>query len=379
MQPTVLLSALLLAGLMGMVGQGARTVVGLKKLHDLNATQPPDQATTFLASRLVISLIIGFIAGVLAALAIGLDRLTGAAGATVEVLLGLAAAGYAGADFIEGFISKAPAIAGAPGTTGGTGPAPDGTAASTGTTGTPPAGAPPPQSDQADRLIMQTSQLSTEIASLQSVLATSAAASGWSSLSAVTQVTPELVARLFVPATPLANIRNNLPHVLAGLRSYGLADRDMLLMALATIRAETEGFAPIDEMKSKYNTDKVPFDLYEPGTPKGTKLGNTQAGDGALFKGRGFIQLTGRDNYTRIGTQIGIDLVAQPPQAHHPRIAGQILAQFLANKEDDIRAALAADDLALARKLVNGGSHGLDRFKDAYSNGLALIPEGIEI
>jgi hypothetical protein len=379
MQPTVLLSALLLAGLMGMVGQGARTVVGLKKLHDFNATQPPDQATTFLASRLVISLIIGFIAGVLAALAIGLDRLTGAAGATVEVLLGLAAAGYAGADFIEGFISKAPAITGAPGATGGTGPAPPGTAASTGTTGTPPAGAPPQQSDQADRLIMQTSQLSTEIASLQSVLAAGVATGGWSSLSAVTQVTPELVARLFVPATPLANIRTHLPHVLAGLRSYGLADRAMLLMALATIRAETEGFVPIDEMKSKYNTDKAPFDLYEPGTPKATKLGNTQAGDGALFKGRGFIQLTGRDNYTRIGTQIGVDLVAQPPQANQPRIAGQILAQFLANKEDDIRAALAADDLALARKLVNGGSHGLDRFKDAYSKGLALIPEGTEI
>ncbi|WP_066724471.1 MULTISPECIES: hypothetical protein [Hyphomicrobiales] len=375
MQPTVLLSALLLAGLMGMVGQGARTVVGLKKLHDFNATQAPDQATTFLASRLVISLIIGFIAGVLAALAVGLDKLAGPAGAAVEVLLGLAAAGYAGADFIEGFMSKAPAITGGAGTTGTASTEPPSTTTKT----EPPATGASQPSEQADRLIMQTSQLSTEIASLQSVLATSAAASGWSSLSAVTQVTPELVARLFVPATPLANIRNNLPHVLAGLRSYGLADRDMLLMALATIRAETEGFAPIDEMKSKYNTDKAPFDLYEPGTPIGKRLGNTQAGDGALFKGRGFIQLTGRDNYTRIGTQMGIDLVAQPAQANQPRIAGLILAQFLANKEDAIRAALVADDLALARKLINGGSHGLDRFKDAYAKGLALIPEGIEI
>lgn len=375
MQPTVLLSALLLAGLMGMVGQGARTVVGLKKLHDFNATQAPDQATTFLASRLVISLIIGFIAGVLAALAVGLDKLAGPAGAAVEVLLGLAAAGYAGADFIEGFMSKAPTITGGAGAAGTARTEPPSTTTKT----EPPATGAPQPSEQADRLIMQTSQLSTEIASLQSVLATSAAASGWSSFSAATQVTPELVARLFVPATPLANIRNNLPHVLAGLRSYGLADRDMLLMALATIRAETEGFAPIDEMKSKYNTDKAPFDLYEPGTPVGTKLGNTQAGDGALFKGRGFVQLTGRDNYDRIGTQIGVNLVAQPPQANQPRLAGLILAQFLANKEDAIRAALVADDLALARKLINGGSHGLDRFKDAYAKGLALIPEGIEI
>lgn len=368
MQPTVLLSALILAGLMGMVGQGARTVVGLKKLHDANATQPADQATTFLASRLVISLIIGFIAGVLAALAIGLDKLTGAAGATVEVLLGLAAAGYAGADFIEGFMSKAPAISGGAATQ-----------TSTSTTGSTSAAVAPQQTEQADRLIMQTSQLSTEIASLQSVLASNVASTSWSSFSAVTQITPELVARLFVPATPLVNIRTHLPHVLAGLRSYGLADRDMLLMALATIRAETEGFVPIDEMKSKYNSEKSPFDLYEPGTPIGKRLGNTQAGDGALFKGRGFIQLTGRDNYTRIGTQMGVDLVAQPAQANQPRIAGLILAQFLANKEDAIRAAAAADDLVLARKLVNGGSHGLDRFRDAYTKGRVAIPEGIGI
>ncbi|MBA4335684.1 MAG: hypothetical protein C0420_12540, partial [Methylobacterium sp.] len=298
----------------------------------------------------------------------GLDKLTGAAGATVEVLLGLAAAGYAGADFIEGFMSKAPAITGGAAMQTSTGPM-----------GSPREAVPPQQTEQADRLIMQTSQLSTEIASLQSVLATSVASSNWSSLSAVTQITPELVARLFVPATPLANIRTHLPHVLAGLRSYGLADRDMLLMALATIRAETEGFVPIDEMKSKFNTEKTPFDLYEPGTPIGKRLGNTQAGDGALFKGRGFIQLTGRDNYTRIGTQMGVDLVAQPAQANQYRIAGLILAQFLANKEDAIRAAAAADDLVQARKLVNGGSHGLDRFRDAYTKGRVAIPEGIEI
>jgi len=182
------------------------------------------------------------------------------------------------------------------------------------------------------------------------------------------QVTPERVRRLF-PDTPTAPIRANLPFVLAGLRARGLTDRDMLLMALATIRAETEGFVPIDEGRSRFNTRNTPFDLYEPGTSAGNRIGNTQVGDGPRFKGRGYVQLTGRDNYTRIGPQVGADLVGTPALANDPTLAGLILAQFLRNKEAAVRAALAAQDLREARRLVNGGSHGFERFKDAFERG----------
>jgi putative chitinase len=359
-----LLSTLMLAGLMGLVGQGARSVIGLKKLHDARAGQAPDQQDTFMAGRMVVSLLLGFIAGVLAALALGIEKLAETGGINTAMLLGLAAAGYSGSDFIEGFMNKTPALSGGTGQPGAN-------------PGSPPASV--AESSLASQINVQTSQLQAEIASLKTFVSTGRADSGWSRLSSGTQLTPELVARLFVSATPLANIRTHLPSVLAGLRSYGLADRDMLLMALATIRAETEGFVPIDEMTSKYNTDKTPFDLYEPGTPAGKRIGNTQPGDGALFKGRGFVQLTGRYNYTEIADQTGLDLVLQPPLANDSKAAGQILAQFLMNKEDAIRAALAAGDLKQARKLVNGGSHGLDRFKDAYNKGLALIPEEVEI
>ena len=74
-------------------------------------------------------------------------------------------------------------------------------------------------------------------------------------------------------------------------------------------------------------------------------------------------------NYTRIGPQIGVDLVAAPEMANDPTTAGLILAQFLKNVETKVRAALADGNLRLARKLVNGGSHGLDRFEDAFERG----------
>ena len=153
--------------------------------------------------------------------------------------------------------------------------------------------------------------------------------------------------------------------MLAGLRWADIADRDMTLMALATIRAETEGFVPISEGKSRWNTKVRPFDRYE----GRQNLGNTQPGDGAKFKGRGYIQLTGRSNYTRIGGQIGLALDHRPELANATAIAGIILAQFLKNHEKGIRGALERGDLAKARRLVNGGRHGLNRFTDAYRRG----------
>ena len=190
-------------------------------------------------------------------------------------------------------------------------------------------------------------------------------------------VTPAIVKSIFPSGTKLSNITANLPFVLAGLRARQLGDRAMVLMALATIRAETEGFVPIDEGKSQFNTSPggSPFDLYDAGTSKGHDLGNTQPGDGPRFKGRGFIQLTGRDNYRRISTQISVNLIAQPSSANDPATAGLILAQFLKNAEAAIRQALANDNLLKARKLVNGGSHGFDRFKDTFDKGMAVLPQ----
>ncbi|MFN9156095.1 MAG: peptidoglycan-binding protein, partial [bacterium] len=64
----------------------------------------------------------------------------------------------------------------------------------------------------------------------------------------------------------------------------------------------------------------------------------------------------------------------QPQIANDPGSAGLILAQFLKHREAAIRAAMAAHQLAKARRLVNGGSHGLDRFVETYEKAMALLP-----
>jgi len=190
--------------------------------------------------------------------------------------------------------------------------------------------------------------------------------------SAIPNVTVQVVAQMF-PLTPIGNIKVNLPPVLDALISAKLPDRAMVLMALATIRAETESFLPISEGQSRFNTSPSghPFDLYD----NRQDLGNTGAPDGLNFRGRGFVQLTGRANYTRYGGEIGLDLVANPELANDPQVAANLLARFLGDREDRIREAIAANDLATARRLVNGGSNGLDRFSDTFNKGITLIPD----
>jgi peptidoglycan L-alanyl-D-glutamate endopeptidase CwlK len=188
--------------------------------------------------------------------------------------------------------------------------------------------------------------------------------------SVIGAVTPALVSRMF-PSTPLGNIKSNLPGVLHALAAEDLVDKPMVLASLATIRAETEGFLPIDEGRSRFNTSPNghPFDLYD----DRRDLGNQGKPDGFRFRGRGYVQLTGRANYQRYGRKLGVSLVSNPDDAGDPKNAAALLALFMKDKERGIKEALLVDDLRTARRLVNGGSHGLDRFTDAYRRGEGLI------
>lgn len=189
----------------------------------------------------------------------------------------------------------------------------------------------------------------------------------------IERFTVALVRQMFPPATPLKNITKHLPFVLQALKDAELADKNMILMALATIRVETEGFEPISEFRSKLNTSPGghPFDLYD----HRTDLGNLGVPDGASFKGRGFIQLTGRANYKQHGEAIGLGngLVDNPNLANDPTIAAKLLASFLKAKERRIKQALLLRNFKEARRLVNGGSHGLGKFTETFLKGEKLI------
>ena len=191
-------------------------------------------------------------------------------------------------------------------------------------------------------------------------------------------VSVEAVTQIFGRAAR-PNVEINLPAVLNALAGAGLADTPMAAMALATIRVETCQFLPVSELPSKFNTSPggQPFDLYD-----GRKeLGNGGVPDGARFCGRGFVQLTGRANYAHFGVALGLGstLAENPFQAHESTTAARLLAAFLKTREARIRKALASRNYSEARRLVNGGSNGLQEFTSAIQRALDFLPAQLNI
>ena len=91
----------------------------------------------------------------------------------------------------------------------------------------------------------------------------------------------------------------------------------------------------------------------------GGRMGNTEKGDAYKYRGRGFIHLTGKDQYDSIGKSMGIDLVNNPELAADPQIAARIATEYW-KKTPGLRKAAQSGDVEAVTKKINGGTNGLD-------------------
>lgn len=101
-------------------------------------------------------------------------------------------------------------------------------------------------------------------------------------------------------------------------------------------------------------------------------LGNTQPGDGFLFRGRGLIQITGRANYAAMGKALGLPLMAHPELLEQPDNAAMSAGQFWVS-HGLTPLADAGDFIAITRR-INGGTNGLADRKALYLSALKAIP-----
>jgi len=99
--------------------------------------------------------------------------------------------------------------------------------------------------------------------------------------------------------------------------------------------------------------------------------GDTASGDGYKFRGRGAIQLTGRENYTNFGKTIG--LTAEQVIDYVQTKKGALESACWYWKSRNLNAACDASDIVKMTKLVNGGTIGLEDRRKHYNEALAIL------
>jgi putative chitinase len=142
---------------------------------------------------------------------------------------------------------------------------------------------------------------------------------------------------------------------------------------LAQVKTET-GFRFESIVESGGKLGKLYFTKYE----FRKSLGNTQAGDGFKYRGRGFVQITGRTNYDKLGRLLGIDLINDPDLALKPEIASKIL---VIGTRDGLFTGLKLSnyinankiDYFNARRVVNGTDKASEIETDSYKFEAALF------
>lgn len=155
-----------------------------------------------------------------------------------------------------------------------------------------------------------------------------------------------------------AQVVQSVPEqIVDNLKRIGITDKDQQAAVLGSIEAESN-FIPKEE-NLNYSSKRL-FELYGKGNKQnnkvrfqteqdaqrvidkgpsaiaeiiyGGRMGNTSPGDGYKYRGRGYIQLTGKENYERYGKKLGVDLVKYPELANDPAIAINIAAEYLKDR-----------------------------------------------
>lgn len=131
-------------------------------------------------------------------------------------------------------------------------------------------------------------------------------------------------------------------------------------MFLAQVMHESGEFRYLEELGNDAYLSK-----YDTG-PLAKRLGNTPEadGDGQLYKGRGLIQITGKDNYQKCGHALQLPLLKKPELLEDPRHAVASACWFWFSKSLNKHADLNA--ITACTKIINGGTNGLDDRKEYW-------------
>ena len=162
-----------------------------------------------------------------------------------------------------------------------------------------------------------------------------------------------------------------LPALNAALHRFDINTPQRAAAFIAQVAHESGEFRWLEELWGPTDAQR----RYEPASSLAARLGNTRPGDGRRYKGRGPIQITGRDNYKRYGGLLDIDLVADPDQAAEPDVGFAIAGLYWAT--NNLNELADADEFVAITKRINGGTNGLADRQGYYARAKQVLAGGV--
>ncbi|MCB1156925.1 MAG: hypothetical protein H7A25_20105 [Leptospiraceae bacterium] len=154
----------------------------------------------------------------------------------------------------------------------------------------------------------------------------------------------------FMPSQ-LRESKGHIKILLNACKAHGVTDPGQIAYVLGTVRRESN--------MGNLMLEKVSDERANAAYANIIGNGDEASGDGARFKGRGYVQITGRANYAEWSQKLGVDLVENPDKAMEPSIAAKICVIGMRDGSYTKRAKLAdfinasKRDFLNARKIVN--------------------------
>ncbi|HEX8697532.1 MAG TPA: peptidoglycan-binding protein [Myxococcaceae bacterium] len=165
--------------------------------------------------------------------------------------------------------------------------------------------------------------------------------------------------RSIMPNLSAGRAREVLPHFNKASAEAGINTPKRQAAFLAQLAVESGEFLDFEERASG--------EAYE----GRTDLGNIHPGDGVRYKGRGPIQLTGRNNYRAAGQGVGLDLEGNPRQAAEVEVGFRTAAWFW-----NSRSLSPLADVGNFREItrrINGGTNGLAARERYYARAKQVL------
>ena len=176
--------------------------------------------------------------------------------------------------------------------------------------------------------------------------------------------------RQIMPNLAAAKLPFYLPALNLAMQGYEVNTALRTAAFIAQLAHESGEFRWMEEIWGPTDAQR----RYEPPNALAAKLGNTEAGDGQRFKGRGPIQITGRFNYARYGGLLGIDLVADPPLAATPEVAFATAGLYW--KTNGLNELADAEQFVTITRRINGGTNGLPDRQKYHETAKAVLALG---